>query len=369
MIRFNCECGKALQAREEYAGQTTKCPDCGRLMTIPGGETAFQPAEAAPRERSRAMTAEEFDEIEARAPTETSGKATWSLVLGILSFICSVFASLPAVILAIMALKEISNSRGRLGGTGLAIGGLVTGAISTLLCLPILGVGMLLPATQKVREAANRMKSQNNLKQIALAFHNYHDVYGRFPPAVVYSQDGRPLYSWRVLLLPYLEQDALYRQFKLDEPWDSPHNRPLSQMILQVYQDPSMHMPPGHTSYLAIRGKGSLFESNPQNGLEPMRETKGAFAAKPQLKMADVVDGLSNTIMVVEAGKTVPWAAPDDLEYEQNGPLPQFATHRAGGFNAALGDGSVRVIMRTTPDPTLRAIITRNGGEAIQGGF
>src|SRR5262249_21734482 len=84
----------------------------------------------------------------------------------------------------------------------------------------------LITAVAQVRVATRRMQSTNNLKQIALAMHSYHDTMGRFPPAIVRDKEGKPLYSWRVLLLPYLEQQNLYNQFKLDEPWDSEHNRP-----------------------------------------------------------------------------------------------------------------------------------------------
>jgi prepilin-type processing-associated H-X9-DG protein len=364
MIRFTCECGKPLQAKEEYAGQMTRCPDCGRELPIPGGSTAIQPAAAAPpRERPRAAADEDYEE--APPPmTGTSGKATASLVLGLMSFLCTLFTGIPAIILGIWGLVDINRNQGRLGGSGLAIGGLITGAIGTIGVLPLLLIGLLIPAVQKVREAANRVQCTNNLKQIGIAFHNYHDVHGQFPPAVVYDATGKPLYSWRVLLLPYLEQDALYRQFKLDEPWDSPHNKPLSMVMLKVYMDPSHPPEPGMTTYQVIRGKGTLFEADPQNGLVPLKDGKGRFQAKPIIKMADITDGTSNTFLVVETDQAVPWAAPMDLDFDPNGPLPKFGTAHAGGFNAAFADGSVRFLNNVAPQ-TLRALITRNGGEVI----
>ncbi|MFM8726754.1 MAG: DUF1559 domain-containing protein, partial [Planctomycetaceae bacterium] len=95
--------------------------------------------------------------------------------------------------------------------------------------------GLMLPAVQSTREAARRMQSVNNLKQIGIALHGYHDATGDFPPAVVRDKDGKPLYSWRVLILPYLEQGNIFSKWKRDEPWDSPNNKPLSDLVLKVY--------------------------------------------------------------------------------------------------------------------------------------
>src|SRR5205807_1964834 len=114
----------------------------------------------------------------------------------------------------------------------------------------------------KVRDAANRMSSINNLKQIALAMRSYHDANGRFPPATVYSKDGKPLYSWRVLLLPYLPGTTLPDEFKLDEPWDSPHNNKLLSSMPQIFADPTMgSAASGQTVYEVFVGKGTAFES------------------------------------------------------------------------------------------------------------
>ncbi|MBM4090163.1 MAG: DUF1559 domain-containing protein, partial [Planctomycetes bacterium] len=99
-------------------------------------------------------------------------------------------------------------------------------------------VALLLPAVQSAREAARRTSSSNNLKQIALAMHNYHDVYKKFPPRASLDANGKPLLSWRVHILPFVEEVALYEQFKLDEPWDSPHNSQLIDKMPRVYQNP-----------------------------------------------------------------------------------------------------------------------------------
>src|SRR5262245_57291090 len=128
------------------------------------------------------------------APTpRTSGKAIWSLVLGILSFGCMFLTGFPAVILGILGIRDVSRSNGRVTGSGLAIGGIITGAIGSLLCtggvVPLL-IGLLLPAVQKVRESAATQSSSNNMKQIAMAMFNYESVNGRFPPAALPTKDG-----------------------------------------------------------------------------------------------------------------------------------------------------------------------------------
>src|SRR5271166_372859 len=92
-------------------------------------------------------------------------------------------------------------------------------------------IALLLPAVQAAREAARRAQCTNNLKQIALAMHNYASANNCFPPAATYTRDGKPLLSWRVLILPYLEQASLYNQFHLDEAWDSPNNKPLGDRM------------------------------------------------------------------------------------------------------------------------------------------
>ena len=187
------------------------------------------------------------------------------------------------------------------------------------------GIGLLLPAVQKVREAAARMSSSNNLKQIALAMHNYESVYQTFTPAAIADKAGKPLLSWRVAILPFLEQGALHQKFKLDEPWDSEHNLPLSKVAPKVYLDPRLVAGPGMTYYKVFTGKDAGF---------PLLKGR---------KFAEFADGTSNTLMVVAAGDPVPWSKPEDIAFDKAKPAPDLSKP----FPVILGammDGSVRAI-------------------------
>lgn len=291
--------------------------------------------------------------------SSTSGKAIASLILGILSLCIPVLGSIAAIIFGALGLMDIGRSRGRLRGQGLAIAGIVMASI-TLLVSPVILIALLLPAVQKVREAANRAQSANNMMQIGLAFHNYHDTYKSFPPAVVYSQDGKPLYSWRVLILPFLGEDRLYKQFKLDEPWDSATNRPLLAQMPRLYVHPSQGQPvdPYATFYQVFTaevGQGP-WEGRPMFDVGP-KAGRITFAA--------IVDGTSNTIMVVEATDPVPWSQPTDLPYAPDQPLPKLGLG-SRTFNALMADGSVHALPKDTDERTIRALITRNGGEMVE---
>ncbi len=181
--------------------------------------------------------------------------------------------------------------------------------------------------------------------------HNYNGTHGKLPPAVVYGNYGQPLYSWRVLLLPFIEQDALYQEFHLDEPWDSPHNLRLLPRMPATYAAPgrkAAKIPPYHTVCHVFVGPGAAFE-----GREGLRLPD------------DFPDGTSNTILIVEAGAPVPWTKPEELEYRTDGPLPDLRCLFRDGFRVGLADGSMRWLGKGTSEATLRAAITRNGGDRI----
>jgi hypothetical protein len=156
------------------------------------------------------------------------------------------------------------------------------------------------------------------------------------PPAVVYGEEGKPLYSWRVLILPYIEQNDLFQEFHLNEPWDSPHNIRLLEKMPATYAPPAgkaWKVPQYHTVCHVFVGRGAAFE-----GREGLRFPR------------DFTDGTSDTLLVVEAGKPVPWTKPEELAYDPDGPLPDLRGLFRDGFRAAMGDGSVCFVRRGTSE-------------------
>lgn len=208
--------------------------------------------------------------------------------------------------------------------------------------------GLLLPAVQAAREAARRMQSSNNLKQIGLAFHNFHDSYKSFPAAAGLDDDGKPMLSWRVALLPFLEEAELYNEFHLDEPWDSEHNITLLERMPEVYRHPARATEPGYTVYQVPLSEHSLLRLS-----EPSR-------------LQDVTDGTSNTVLALEtvAESAVPWTAPQDYEIDEDNPGANLFTNAITQF--VFGDGSVHVISENVDEQILKALYTRDGGEVVQ---
>ena len=205
------------------------------------------------------------------------------------------------------------------------------------------------------------MKAQNDLKAIILAIHNDHEEHGKLVGSIR-DRNGKPLLSWRVAILPYIEQGELFREVHRNEPWDSPHNLTLLGKMPEVYRSIGAKTPqPFWTFTQLVAGPGTAFE---RDGLT-LNEIKNA-------------DGVSNTVFVLEAGEAVPWTKPDEWQYDPNEPLPPVGgvfrhsgwwARRRGqhdGTNDAFGDGSVRILPRDTPEQYWRAIVTRDGGEKVE---
>jgi hypothetical protein len=214
-------------------------------------------------------------------------------------------------------------------------------------------VSFVKPAIIKIREAAFRMQSSNNLKQLLLAMHNYHDTAGTFPAQANFSKDGKPLLSWRVHLLPYIEEAPLYKQFHLDEPWDSEHNKALIKKMPKVFMssENAKLAEEGRTTYLGVAHKSAMFTGD-KNGV----------------RITDVTDGTANTIFIVDADdkEAVIWTKPDDLKLDPKDPKKGISARFAKGFLAALVDGEVRMLPHTISMETLNALFTRNGGEVVE---
>jgi type II secretory pathway pseudopilin PulG len=286
-IAYSCpHCGKQYSVADPFAGQTGPCAGCGKPITIP------LPAGMA-----------EY----AYAPQSSKSSSVPLIVAGLAG--CGVF--------------------------GLAIIGIL--------------VALLLPAVQAAREAARRMQASNHLKQIGLAMQNYHDVYQSFPPAVIADADGKPLYSGRVLLLPFMEQKPLYDQFDKTQAWDSPTNLPLAQQNLLVFMDPSAPKArvAGKTDFLFVTGKGTIFEPPPTGS-----------------NMASITDGTPNTMFMLEIKNSgINWAEPRDLDISQPMSLPP--SNHPNVNLAVFYDGHTEAIKKQTPAQTIRALATCSSGETI----
>jgi len=210
-----------------------------------------------------------------------------------------------------------------------------------------------LVAKRKATPSAASASSVNNLKQIGLAMHSYHDVHGTLPPAAVCDKTGKPLLSWRVLVLPYIEGEKLYKEFKLDEPWDSEHNKKLLARMPKVYAIPGLTKPGAtDTHYRVFVGNGAGFDWIMGH------------------KLPDFTDGTSNTLMCVTAETAVPWTKPDELEFDPDKDMTRVAGRVVNGrFQFVMCDGSVRTLAKIPAKDTLHALITRSGGEVIPNDF
>lgn len=293
-IIFSCpHCGTKSQVADQYAGQSGPCAACGKPVTIPFPGGGAGAAAAAGAGAAVGMSA--------------------------------------IIIIAVLALSLVVL---------VACGGIL--------------VALALPAVQSAREAARRTMCSNNLKQISIALLNYQDANGSLPPAYIADKDGKPMHSWRVLLLPYLEQKPLYDQYNFNEPWDSPNNLRVAEMMPQVFQCPTDPTMGRTTDYMVIVGKETPFE--------------GAKACR----MTDISDGTSNTIMVVEVKNSgVTWTQPKDIDFAASsfvlnkGPDGDIGSHHASGTVAAMCDGSVRTIPKNTQPADVKAMATKAGGELL----
>lgn len=208
----------------------------------------------------------------------------------------------------------------------------------------------LAPPLEDVHRRMAKQQSANRMKQIALAMHNYYDQNQSFPAQAKFDAQGKPSLSWRVLILPFLEQNKLYQQFHLNEPWDSPHNRTLIDKMPDIYRSPvSKLTEKGRSNYLYPIGKETVCPG--PRGIE----------------FKEITDGTSNTIMIVEANddQAVIWTKPDDLPFDPKQPAKGLGALYGDGFWVAFCDGSARFLRLSNDPAILRALFTRAGGEPI----
>jgi len=291
-IEFTCpHCGKQTKVDEQYAGTSGPCAGCGKTIAIPGTTAAGPP------------------------PANPGGGGL--LGLGV-------------------------------AGTVLAVGCAVTGLVVVILIL------LLLPAVNAVREAARRNQCGNNLRQIGIAMRSYEDRYRSLPPAYIADANGTPMHSWRVLILPFLEHQALYDEYDFSQPWDSPKNLAVAAQMPEVYRCPSTgFLASDETSYMVVAGPGMAFD-----GSRGMRQREFA-------------DGITNTILVVESADHVTWTQPVDLEARQmmfqvnGGPGEIGSDHGGGVAMVVFADGHLNALSEDTPPEAVRAMCTRAGKERI----
>ncbi len=199
-----------------------------------------------------------------------------------------------------------------------------------------------------IRAAANQAISRNYLKQIGMAVHAHHDVTTRLP-ADLTGKGGKPLLSWRVAILPYIEQEKLYKQFRLDEPWDSRHNVRLLTRMPELFNSPRVRLKgKGLTVYKVFTGPDA------------------AFGRARPLGLAMIPDGASNTLMAVESSDAVPWTKPADIPFDRKKALPDFGRAYGGRPLALMFDGTPRLLdLKKLKPETLKNAIDPADGNVL----
>jgi prepilin-type processing-associated H-X9-DG protein len=247
---------------------------------------------------------------------------------------------------------------------------------------PLLGLalcaGVLYPFVQQAREAGRRTSCNCNIKVLGLALHNYHDAYGCFPPAYIADSQGRPMHSWRVLILPYIGEEDLYARYKFDEPWDGPNNIKLLDEIPPNFKCPS-HVPrPPETAVLASSfGHIACSTLSTVSSAARRRCTNYAAALGPHcvfrgadpVSIKDVTDGLSKTVMIGEVTDAdILWTKPEEMDIAKHpkiGDRMGFSSDHESRIQFLFGDGHVESVGENVSQKTVDALYTRDGGERV----
>lgn len=214
----------------------------------------------------------------------------------------------------------------------------------------IVVIAMMLPNVQRAREPARRTQCMNNLKYIGLALQQYHDVYGSLPPACTVDADGKRLHSWRTLILPFIDQIALYQKIDLSKAWDDPVNSEAAKTVIPNYSCTAAMGPRNYAYYVAIVGPDTCFPGEASRSL------------------AELKDGPSQTLAVVEVNRenAVPWMSPMDVDekYLLNiGPKSKLA--HVGGIEVLFADGTVRFLSDKLKESTRRALMTADAHDTV----
>ncbi len=255
-----------------------------------------------------------------------------------------IWISVIAVAAAVGVVSVFTLGYQTLRSLGVVIAVLIIGAVL---------VALLLPATQQAREASRRTQSKNNLKQIGLALHNFHDAHGEFPEGGTFTDSGVPLHSWQTYLLPYMDQAPTFNRIDLEQPWNAPVNMSLMRQQIPAYQNPSLAGP------LEVQGYGASHYAGNERVLP--RNTR--------MHIRDITDGTSNTIFAGEVtGGIKPWGDPTNTRDPAAGfgnSAYQFSHPQGMGAHMLMMDGSVRFVSSEIDQSVLRAMATPQGGEVV----
>ncbi len=209
-----------------------------------------------------------------------------------------------------------------------------------------------------------RIQCRNNLKQIGLALHNYHDAYNSYPPAYVADEHGRPMHSWRVLLLPFLDEEKLYKEYRFDEPWNGPHNITLQDRIPHIYSCPGYQ-------FELRKSKIASDYSRRLTNYVVIDDPTAIFDGEKGSTNDEITDGTSNTIAVVEVHQhAVHWMQPEDITPDEMmlefiASRDEERTNHRDGMQVLLADGSARKLEPDLSREILKALLTKAGGEKV----
>lgn len=298
-VRFTCPyCGWTTDVADRYLGRSGECAACGKSIKIPGGSSAEEAATPS-------------SDVQKNRPSS-------SLLL--------------AGLLALVLLAGV-----------IFFGGMAYVALKP-------------SAVPLLNRNADAAKCAANFKGIGAALSGYVTDKGHFPPAYSTDENGMPLHSWRVLILPYMGYGALYEQLKLDEPWNSEHNARFFNQTPAEYRCPAdLQAPVDETNYFVIQGPGGF-----------------VFNAHETIVPAEILDGVAQTLLVVEATNMgVLWMQPTDISAQElawgagAGLRGIGSEHFDGRFFLLTADGQVSALDTGTTPSELQALATIAGAEAV----
>jgi hypothetical protein len=222
--------------------------------------------------------------------------------------------------------------------------------VSTLVVFTGIGSGLLLPAVKAARENARKARYSSNIREIILALNCYDSVYGKLPPLYTVDVAGKPLHSWRVLILPFMEQATLHEKIRLNEPWDSEYNKQFHNVLIPQYSEPKItnsNDPNMRCNYVVIKGQP----------LKPKVETE----------LGDISDGTSKTVSIVVVKEPFCWMDPKaDISLEDFVKWTNKKDSVLGTENVGFWNGSVKILPSDMPTEILKAIGTAKGGENVE---